>query len=290
MPLSSPTCIYEGALNGGDSVKLSQWFFCIIFICLYNGYYDVLCLFTYRFRSDMNPQFHIDMFFLFIVMGLAFRLGLKRVGLSLDKRKHGTASMYFFGEVMSLLFYFTFYRVLFESVSSWVVFLGFQFLHLGSEWVMYPVRGHEWVFNLLCYVEEQVVCLRGVLLPPQLDYNDFLNFLALDFGIRCIVMVSASLAILLLLIVMDTVPYITNNLTQHGARAYTTYALILVSVALELINAGLMHLIFFRRKNINIPAKIVHCFQRESFALISCLVAANLFINPVFAFDRRASN
>jgi TM2 domain-containing membrane protein YozV len=277
--------VYLGKIND-DKVKLLQWLLTVLFICLYNGYYDSLCEFTYKFRSVNNHMVRIAMFFLFILMGLAFRLGLKRVGLSLDKRKHGTASMYFFGEVMSLFFYFTFYRVLFESVSSWLTFFGFQALHLGTEWVMYPLRGHKSVYHWLIHIEEKVSWLRGVLLPPQLDYKDFLNFLALDFGIRVLVMVAASVSMLLLLIVIDNVPWITNNLFQSGPRAHTTYALILASVGLELINAYFMHYVFFKKMCISIPNKIVHCFQRESFALVSCLVAANLFINPVFAFNR----
>jgi hypothetical protein len=279
---------YAGKVNS-RRIMWTQWLFTILFIVMYNGYYDSLCVFTYAFRAEKKHLVRIDMFFLFIVMGLAFRLGLKRVGLSLDKRKSGTASMYFFGEVMALFFYFTFYRVLFESVSSWLTFFGFQALHLGSEWVMYPLRGHETVFRCLVSLENNVSLLKGVLLPPQLDYKDFLNFLALDFGIRCLVMMSASVAVLLLLAIIDWVPWITNNLYQAGPRAGTTYALILTSVALELINAYAMHSAFFKRKNINIPNKIIHCFQRESFALISCLVAANLMINPVFAFNRAAS-
>jgi hypothetical protein len=50
---------------------------------------------------------------------------------------------------MCLLFYFTFYRVLFESINSWVTFFACQVLHVCSEWVLYPLRASQLFYNTI---------------------------------------------------------------------------------------------------------------------------------------------
>jgi hypothetical protein len=280
-----------GEMNS-DDMKFSQWCYLIAFICLYNGYFQAECFFTYWFRANHGRQSgqYVQMFMVFMSITQAVRVALKRVGLSIDKRKNGTASMYFFGEVVVLLHYYTFYRVLFETVPNWSTFFGFQALHLGSEWIMYPVRAHERVFQILGAVEDRIPSLKGILLYPELDCKDFINFLALDFGIRVAMMTYASAGMLLVLIIIDFAPWVQNDLRQSTKGAVDTYLLIIAAVVLELVNAYVMHFVFFRRRNVNVLNKVVRCFRRESFAVVSWMVAINVLINPVFVFKDTNGN
>lgn len=82
----------------------------------------------------------IALFLLFIACNTVLRMALKSLGMHLDKQKRSSISMYFVAEVMSLFFYYTFYRVLFESIHSVVEFSVFQALHLLSEWLLYAGR------------------------------------------------------------------------------------------------------------------------------------------------------
>lgn len=47
-----------------------------------------------------------------------------------------------------MMYFYTFYRLLFESVQSWAVFMAFQVIHMAIEWLSYPVRGSQWFYNL----------------------------------------------------------------------------------------------------------------------------------------------
>ena len=112
---------------------------------------------------------------------------LKVVGLSLDRGKIGTCSMFFVAEFMGTMFYFTFYRMLFEEFVGWGVFWFVQFTHFGLEWLMYVGRGTLFFFSLM----NMIPCegLRGLLMMQGLVFRDWQVFLALDFSLRTAIVV-----------------------------------------------------------------------------------------------------
>eukprot|EP00656_Telonema_subtile_P009567 TRINITY_DN1450_c0_g1_i13.p1 TRINITY_DN1450_c0_g1~~TRINITY_DN1450_c0_g1_i13.p1 ORF type:complete len:403 (-),score=50.51 TRINITY_DN1450_c0_g1_i13:323-1531(-) len=64
----------------------------------------------------------------------------KRIGSLVDEGKRGTFSLYFSNELCCSLFYFVFYRSLFELISSVWEFLLICIVHMLQEWVFYPCR------------------------------------------------------------------------------------------------------------------------------------------------------
>lgn len=170
-----------------------MWWYATCYNVVVNVYYYFLMYFTFYFREHATPSNSIPLFLLYVAFGTVMRIAIKRIGLVLDLNKRFSASMYFVGEVLCLLFYFTFYRVLFESVTSFGVFFAIQAVHLLSEWALYPLRGSAAFFNYATAAKESshpLVSLLGLFVSVHgLGYQDWIYFIALDFGIRVVVLV-----------------------------------------------------------------------------------------------------
>lgn len=264
-----------------------QWLKSTTLNILSSLYYYFLEYFTLRFREESwTSRGRFGLFVVYILIGTVFRVVIKRIGLSIDLHKCSTASLYFIGEVMCLLFYYTFYRVLFESLHSWPWFFLTQLAHLGSEWLLYVARGSESMFSLSQSLKSSILlsCLSDIITPYDLTHRDWVHFICLDFGIRCCVMISTGLGVLLLLLTINYLPWITNSLKESNAGFGTTSALIGVAIALEAANACLINHFFFRRKNLDVWVSTCHCFADAKFAFLSTIIACNLFINPMYAF------
>jgi heme exporter protein D len=218
--------------------------------------------------------------------------------------------MFFIGEVMGLMFYYTFYRVLFESIHSIVEFMAFQILHLGSEWVLYVVRASEWyhrhsfawfdyfsdmfergwlkVKYLLCIcgsdtsIDQRKLSSRTM----QLPHRTWQEFVALDFGIRCAIFVATAYGMSLLLLTLNVVPSVRrhNFLRESGKHLNQTLLFIAVALIMELVNAVIINRFYFKARGFNVLDMVRHCFALKYFALLTLLIGTNLFINPIFAF------
>ena len=112
---------------------------------------------------------------------------MKVIGLRLDRGKIGTCSMFFVAEFMCTLFYFTFYRMLFEEFVGWDIFFLVQLTHFGLEWFVYVIRGTKTFFNLMNKIP--IVSIRGLLMMQGLSFRDWQVFLALDFSLRAAIIV-----------------------------------------------------------------------------------------------------
>ncbi len=193
--------------------------------------------------------------------------------------------MFFVGEVLSLFFYYTFYRVLFESLNTWSEFLVFQSLHLLSEWILYPLRASKTVFDWVSSLTgTPSLLLKGFFLCEGVSHSDWLSFIALDFGIRCSVMVSTGIGILLILVTIDHCSWIQNSLLQDDQFEILNTEFIMVAVILEIVNAICMNRIFFRPQHVSVQAKLWNCFNSQRFAFLAMCIGGILFINPIFAF------
>jgi hypothetical protein len=195
--------------------------------------------------------------------------------------------MYFIGEVMGLLYYYTFYRVLFESIHSVSEFALLQMVHLTSEWVLYVGRSstfyYQWTDRLIVQS-----CLQSCFdnHNQRLSYRNWQEFIALDFGIRCSIFVSTGYGILLLLVTIQFVPWVsaTNALHRDIAGFRYTVVFLLLAVVFELINAFIMVKYFFLPRQLDVTRMTRHCYSLKYFCLVSMLIASTLFINPVYAF------
>jgi hypothetical protein len=254
------------------------------FNVLFNVYYYFLIFFTEYFRDHSISNYaRVCLFVFYIAVGTVFRTTMKRLGLLIDRGKSQTTSMFFVGEVMCLLFYYTFYRVLFESISSWPEFFFFQAVHLFSEWMLYPIRASRAIFERVRWLEDRLD-LNGAFLSNGLNHKDWLCFIALDFGVRCCVMVATGLGIGLLLVVIAYTPWITNSLKQDPPQLRQSIVFIFLAVLLEIVNAVAMNYMFFSKNGMDVISKVSRCFAQLRFSFVACILAANLFMNPMYAF------
>jgi hypothetical protein len=254
------------------------------FNVLFNAYYYFLIFFTEYFRDNAISSYRrVLLFGFYIAVGTVFRTVMKRLGLLIDRGKSQTTSMLFVGEVMCLLFYYTFYRVLFESISLWSEFFFFQAVHLFSEWMLYPFRASHAMYERVRWLEERLG-LKGTFLPCGLNQQDWLCFIALDFGIRCTVMVATGVGIGLLMIVIAYTPWITNSLKLDQNQLRRSIEFILLAVVLEIINAVAMNHMFFSKNGMDVISKVSRCFAQRRFFFVACILAAGLLMNPVYAF------
>ena len=226
------------------------------------------------------------------------------MGMECDKLNMNTTSMFFVGEYLCLMFYYTFYRVLFESIPDWSTFFILVFCHLFFEWVCYPLRASD-TFNA-CLSKHRnkensddgsssgssiksaskIVgkVLEAFFFPYGLDFVDWQYFIALDFGIRCFIIVASGVSFTMSVLSVSFFPWVTNELAESGAQLLFTLALVAVSVALEVANALFLNYVFFRKKNLNVFAVVIDCFQDNRFAFITTILGAILIINPIYAF------
>lgn len=84
---------------------------------------------------------------------------------------------------MCTLFYYTFYRMLFEDFVGWDVFAFVQLFHFSAEWCMYVLRATRIFYD---FVKDTPYLgpLRGVFVMSGLSHRDWQIFLSLDFALR----------------------------------------------------------------------------------------------------------
>jgi hypothetical protein len=259
------------------------WILISLLVYFFTQDYVFLVLFTYRFREmDQTIESTFKLFVLYITVTTCFRIVIKFLGLQLDKYRNKTVSLYFIGEVMGLLYYYTFYRVLFESVRSIGEFIVLLSVHLVSEWILYVARSSLIYYQLTdAFSQRCLKCLGN----QRLTYEAWQEFIALDFGIRCSIFVSTGYGILLLLVTIQFVPWVgaTNGLKSNLVGFRYTAVFLLLSCVFELINATLMVKYYFLPRGLNVLRMTRHCYSLRYFCLVSMLIASTLFINPVYA-------
>lgn len=89
---------------------------------------------------------------------------------------------------MCTLFYFTFYRMLFEDFVDWTTFTVLQALHLVMEWCLYCVRGTKLFYSFFKGLPDWTGSLKNVVIMRGLSHRDWQIFLTLDFALRAEIM------------------------------------------------------------------------------------------------------
>jgi len=265
------------------------WLYGSLFNIFYNVNYTFLIYFTLYLQAEASNNDTLTILFMFYVLICTFlRVIIKRIGLAIDKRKMHTVSMFFAAEFMCLMFYYTFYRVLFESISEYYVFIILETSHLAFEWIFYPIRASETYCNFVTSLERREGKFSGILVeflsPYGLNCKDWQNFVALDFGIRFLILVASGLNITITLLTIAWSPWIENSLKETGIQLEYTLLYISISVVVEIGNVILLNRLFFKPRQLDIKAMLKQCFQEVRFAFITTIIASVLFINPVYAF------
>jgi hypothetical protein len=81
---------------------------------------------------------------------------MRKLGLLIDQGKVGTTSMFFIAEFMMSLFYFGYYRMLFEEFVSWPVFAFVQVVHFALEWLVYCFRASGIFYEFISAAERSL--------------------------------------------------------------------------------------------------------------------------------------
>lgn len=261
-----------------------QWLYASLFNLLFNGYFYFLALFTNYFRAHGRDANVIVLFFYFMLGATVLRGSLKRTALVLDRRKIGSISMFFIAEFMGLMFYYTYYRLLFESITSWYLFFAFQGMHLLSEWLLYPMRCSQWLSKKMIHWQKVCPCLEGLFIPKRTNYGDWVQFVALDFSLRVVVMICSAIGILVLTLTIDYVPWVKSGLKQHGKDIALSSGYISIAVGLEIVNAIIINRVFFSPLHVDMWKKVRVFFTQPRVIVLTWVIATDLFINPMYSF------
>lgn len=273
------------------------WFVTTCYVLSVQGFYFFLNFFTDAFRKvpEYDNVQRIKMFILYILVCMFLKTIIKRIGMYLDCLKENTSSLFFLGEIAGLMFYFTFYRVLFESIVIWWEFLIFQVMHIVSEWILYPCRAS------LFFYQKQTMLLKFLSkfwnsknnnntsdddkTIEGLGYEDWLDFICLDFGFRVFIELTSGFSMLFYFLLIDYVPWIHYGLKQSSSKDVgSTALLIAIALVVELISAFLMNKYFFIPKNKNIRKIVDTSFRNPKFGFLAFTFCAMELINPLDAF------
>eukprot|EP01040_Poterioochromonas_malhamensis_P008505 gene8505-9201_t len=279
------------------------WFYSLLFAILFCLNYFFLIIITINFRDDSNSLItDISLFLLFLIVTTIFRITMKNIGSILDSissmntQYKSTISMYFIAEVTCLLFYYTFYRILFRSIENFYEFFIFQFLHLLMEWFLYIIRTSyffylytEWFILTYCYDWFIVQKIR-------FSFTDWQKFMTLDFAIRLVILLSSTYAMILLFLTIHYLPWIHSDLLQDdsndngsndddGEVASFEFTLLILGIALviEVINAWIMNEYYFKPNHLYIDKEMKSCYKNASFGMLTLFIGVVLYINPIFA-------
>lgn len=260
----------------------------LLFFLAFNAYFFLLIYYIDIFRRS-NQSFTklVLLFSSFLVVTTLVRVLLKRSGLALDRNKIGSTSIFFIAEFTGLMLFYTFYRLLFESVRSWALFFIFQALHLLWEWILYPLRASPWLYPYLVFLQDhpRLPFLRNALIPLHTNLQDWIDFIALDFGVRVVVMIATTAGMATLLLVVQTASWLSSSLQEDSLADYGQSILfIFIATALEVINAWAMNRLFFAKQGVDVLEKTKRIFQDDRFAIMVIIIGTNLFINPIYAY------
>lgn len=264
------------------------WFYGSIYSSMIGVHYSFMLYYTSLFRSlssnGCSDSTLIALFFVYVIGCTILRVIIKRTGMECDKLKMNTTSMFFLAEYFCLCFYYNFYRVIFESIPNWSTFIALESCHLFFEWVNYPLRASEGFNKLiadLCQnknIDKRIrEFLEGIFFPYSLDFVDWQYFVALDFGIRCFVIVESGITFVVEITSVTYLPWVKSFLAQDTSSLAFTMEMMVVSVVMETLNALIINHLFFRKKNLNVLRVVIDCFQDNRFAFTSATICA-LFI------------
>eukprot|EP00658_Telonema_sp_P-2_P036021 TRINITY_DN26115_c0_g1_i2.p1 TRINITY_DN26115_c0_g1~~TRINITY_DN26115_c0_g1_i2.p1 ORF type:complete len:474 (-),score=99.02 TRINITY_DN26115_c0_g1_i2:102-1523(-) len=162
--LLTPVCYYSWRTQRvlGATVLL---FNCTVYATLGAFLHSIEDRSLNRFKS-------LGWYTLFVIVCQLFKTCGKRLGVAVDQGKFGTFSMYFALEFLVTLFYYTFYRSLFDKIEDTWIFVLVQVLHLTHEWVVFPFKASETCYEVYTYLDQWLQggitqqIIRNVMLAP----------------------------------------------------------------------------------------------------------------------------
>jgi len=263
-----------------------------IFVAVFSSVYAALEYFTFHFTDAPGaekPFWYAS----FVIINLLYKAVLKGLGIIIDAGKSGTFSLFFYAELAILMFYYSFYRVLFDSlggsVESYFVFAAVQVQHVLHEWVFYPLRAtkkyYDWYRSFVKGIREyQSTILDALFAPLSLklvfSYRDWASFVTLDYGLRFCVAIFTSITY------VTYFTFLRYGWNRHHFNYYSTeensiyvnfVVFIICSSLVEIVNTWIMEIYFLKPRKLRMISRLSRLFTNRSFMIASSLLVGTLF-------------
>jgi len=296
----------ESKFDGGRIFRatIRQWALAFLFHIVGSAMYFIIMILAFAVQDSSTEATYILWFLTFCVVNYVLKGALKGVGILLDMGKGGTYSLFLFAEIASLNFYYIFYRAMFDTLDSYVLFLGLQSIHLFCEWVFYPLRATTWYYNFYrrrvsSAAKWKSKVLDALLAPlsAKLVFTkmDWCSFITLDYGIRVIIQTYTAIYFLagftFLRYGWNKNHFLMYSEKYEPQKDYELFAFYTgLSVLLEIINTTIVDRCFFKPRKLRMCPYIHRLFSNTTFVwgvifLTAAQYADIWLINTVFKFS-----
>eukprot|EP00658_Telonema_sp_P-2_P015655 TRINITY_DN16041_c0_g1_i2.p1 TRINITY_DN16041_c0_g1~~TRINITY_DN16041_c0_g1_i2.p1 ORF type:complete len:386 (-),score=79.35 TRINITY_DN16041_c0_g1_i2:319-1476(-) len=265
----------------------------LVFYCTV---YVVLTEFLHAYLSDgqTSTGYRTYMWYAaFLVINQLLKITGKRLGRLVDTGKQGAFVMYFALEFMCSLFYYTFYRTLFEHFGSYTTLAVFLALHLGHEWLIYVFRATSAFFEIYSRWAEPAGTtarwlLEVLLLPPgDLTLRDVQHCVAIELALRWTASAYSFSAFTLFLLISRRGWAQSQYYCSAECDSSMPFIFLTIGLVCEFANVVLMEVTFFRPNRCTIfqvyTAKQV--LAQQGFFLYCMFVSVCLSNNIVFPLE-----
>jgi len=296
----------EAPFNGGRLFRapLRQWSLAFLYFTVGSAMYFIIMILALAVQTSTNEATYLFWFLTFCLVNYVLKGALKGVGILLDMGKGGTYSLFLYAEIASLNFYYIFYRAMFDTLDSYILFFGLQCIHLLCEWVFYPLRATTWYYNFYQRTVSSAAkwnnkILDGLLAPLSAKLvfrkTDWCSFIALEYGIRVIIQTYTAIYFLsgftFLRYGWNKDHFQEYSQKYESQDDYELFAFYTgLSVVFEIINTTIVARCFFKPRELKMLPHIQRLFSNTSFVwgvvFITAAQYADIWlINTVFVFS-----
>jgi hypothetical protein len=256
--------------------------------------YTILEVFAVAFQLASTKETQRLWFVGFLIINVIMKEIMLFLGRELDKSKRGGASLYYHAAMMCSLFYFSFYRLLFESVNSYTTFAILQFLHVFVEWWSYVLRpSRPWLkfFGALTRRAPWcAACCRwdGDQNGPKT--RNWVCYRTTVFAIRALVFLYSSIAFLIFqaFVVFGWNRYYFGEIGDMSQTDFILFVVfLLISALVEVVNVVAMNMLFFEPNQLHLADFTISLFHHGrpwEFATIVVILTSTLFCNVFVPF------
>jgi len=246
-------------------------------------------------QSESNQQMKFALVGSFMATSQITKFIGKRLGVLIDRTKTGTFSIYFSLEFTCTLFYYTFYRTLFDSIHSPFEFVGLVAMHTVQEWTLNVFLASQYAFNIYRSLYEAMhgcpwmqQLLSSWLPPGCASLRDMQSYSATEVGMNSSASVFASLGFVIIICMTNygwskqqlMLPAALSSINEHAMVLNLVY--IVAATVAEAVSTSMMQYFFFRKHNLSIMVWSQRTLdQPGTFFNVLC-VSFCLLINVIY--------
>lgn len=190
------------------------------------------------------------------------------------------------------LFYFGYYRMLFEEFVTWPVFVFVQVVHFTMEWLIYCFRASELFYQFITEADRSLPAAwrrysnLTVFITKGLSHRDWQMFLSVELQLRLVTMAITAPAFAMLLLATARCWWVHSALKPVSYHQFLdVIGQVALCMVLEVVNCTVMYYSYYRRQHLPMFRYLAHCFQDPQFRVACFLVAAVQFTNPFVVYE-----